>query len=405
MEGFNLLQFFQGIYSFFISSPETAILRIVLILIGFLILYLCYKKTLDPLILLPMGLMMVVVNAGMLVTGSGKLGTLFIDPLISNTNDLMNILQINFLQPIYTFTFSNGLIACFIFMGIGVLTDLDYLIAKPVPSMLIAFAAEFGTIITLPIAMIWGLNAKEAAAIAMVGGADGPMVLYTSLILAKDLFVPISIIAYVYLSLTYVGYPYLIKLMIPKELRGIRMNIRDIPEVSSTKKLAFSIVAAFVLSLLFPVAAPLFGSFFLGVAVKEMDIPRFKEFLEGPLLFGSTFFLGVVLGALFSVDIISNPVVFKLLILGMISLLFSGIGGLIGGLIYYKISKGKVNPLIGIAGVSCVPTCAKVAQQSAFQANKLAMILPFAMGPNVAGVITTAIICGVYVTAIPLLGI
>jgi Na+-transporting methylmalonyl-CoA/oxaloacetate decarboxylase beta subunit len=224
--------------------------------------------------------MMVVVNAGVLVTGSGKLGTLFIDPLVSNPTDLINILQINFLQPIYTFTFSNGLIACFIFMGIGAITDLDYLIAKPMPSMLIAFAAELGTIITLPVAMIWGLNLKEAAAIAMVGGADGPMVLYTSLILAKDLFVPISVIAYVCLSLTYVGYPYLIRLMIPKELRGIRMNTREIPEISSTQKLAFSVVAALVLSLLFPVAAPLFGSFFLGVAIKEMNTARLKEFLE-----------------------------------------------------------------------------------------------------------------------------
>jgi carboxybiotin decarboxylase len=402
--GINFLQFFQGIYSFFLGNLETAIFRILLILIGIVILYLCHKKTLDPLILLPMGLMMIVVNAGVLVTGSGKLGTLFVDPLVSDPNELMNILQINFLQPIYTFTFSNGLIACFIFMGIGAITDLDYLIAKPLPSMLIAFAAELGTIITLPIAMLLGLNIREAAAIAMVGGADGPMVLYTSLILAKDLFVPISIIAYVYLSLTYVGYPYLIKLMIPKELRGIRMNLRDIPQVSSTQKLAFSIAASLVLSLLFPVAAPLFASFFLGVAIKEMDITRIKEFLEGPLLYGSTFLLGLVLGALFSVDIISNPIVLKLLILGIISLLFSGIGGLVGGLIYYKISKGKVNPLIGIAGVSCVPTCAKVAQQSAFQVNKLAMILPYAMGPNVAGVITTAIICGIYVTAIPLLG-
>jgi Na+-transporting methylmalonyl-CoA/oxaloacetate decarboxylase beta subunit len=110
-----------------------------------------------------------------------------------------------------------------------------------------------------------------------------------------------------------------------------------------------------------------------------------------------------VLGAVFSVDIVGNPIVLKLLILDMVSLLFSGIGGLVSGLIYYKISKGKVNPLIGIAGASCVPTTAKVAQQAAFKANKLAMILPFAMGPNVAGVITTAIICGIYVTAIPLL--
>ena len=238
----------------------------------------------------------------------------------------------------------------------------------------------------------------------MVGGADGPMVIYTSLILAKNLFVPITVIGYVYLSLTYVGYPYLVKIMIPERMRAIPMNPREIPKVGATEKLAFCVIAVFlVLSLLFPAAAPLFASFFLGVAIKEMDIARFKEFLEGPLLFGSTFVLGLVLGALFSADVIQNVVVLKLLVLGMVALLLSGIGGILAGLLYYKISKGKANPLLGIAGVSCVPTTAKVAQKAAVQANKFAMILPFAMGANVAGVITTAIICGVYVGVIPLL--
>jgi oxaloacetate decarboxylase beta subunit len=288
-------------------------------------------------------------------------------------------------------------------MGIGVITDLDFLIAKPLPSMMLSTAAELGTILTLPIAMMWGFNLKQAAAIAMVGGADGPMVLYTSLVLAKDLFVPIAVIAYIYLSLTYVGYPYLIRLMIPKKMRSVKMDPRAIPEIPSVEKFAFAIIAMLVLSLLFPVAAPLFASFFLGVAIKELDVRRFKEFLEGPLLYGSTFLLGLVLGTLFSVDVLANPLVIKALVLGMFSLLFSGVGGLLGGLLYYKISKGKVNPLIGIAGVSCVPTTAKVAQKEAFKANKWVMILPYAMGPNVAGVITTAIICGIYVTAIPFL--
>jgi carboxybiotin decarboxylase len=404
VNGFNFWQIFEGIYSFFSGDLLSAIFRIILILVGILLIYLCYKKILDPLILLPMGMMMIVVNAGVLIVSTGKLGTLFVDPLVSDPSKLMDILQIDWLQPIYTFTFGNGLIACLIFIGIGVITDLDYLIAKPLPSMLLAIAAELGTVVTLPLAMLWGLDIKQAASIAMVGGADGPMVLYTSLVLAKDLFVPISVIAYVYLSLTYIGYPYLIKLMIPKHMRGIAMNPRAIPEVSSTEKLAFAVIAALVLSLLFPVAAPLFGSFFLGVAIKEMDVVRFKEFLEGPLLFGSTFLLGLVLGSLFSVDVISNPIVLKLLVLGLVSLLLSGAGGLLGGLIYYKISKGKVNPLIGIAGVSCVPTTAKVAQKEAFMANKFAMILPYAMGPNVAGVITTAIICGLYVGIIPFIG-
>lgn len=399
----NLWEIFPGIHSFFTGSLETALLRILLILVGLGLIYLCYKQVLDPLILLPMGVGMIAVNAGILALGGGKVGTLFVDPLTSDPTKLMQILQIDFLQPIYTFTFSNGLIACLIFMGIGVITDMDYLMAKPMPSMLLALCGELGTIVTLPLAMLWGFNLKGAAAIAMVGGADGPMVLYTSLMLARDLFVPISVIAYVYLSLTYAGYPFLIKFMIPKKLRGIRMDPLAIPKVKPVEKFAFSIVAVAVLSLLFPVAAPLFASFFLGVAIKELNITRFKEFLEGPLLYGSTFLLGLVLGTLFSVDIIANVVVMKLFVLGLTALLFSGIGGLLGGLAYYKISKGKVNPLIGIAAVSCVPTTAKVAQKEAFKANKWVQILPYAMGPNVAGVITTAIICGIYVAAVPLL--
>jgi sodium ion-translocating decarboxylase beta subunit len=394
---------FEGLYTFFAGGLETALIRILLIIAGLALIYLCYKKILDPLILLPMGIGMVAVNAGMLILEDSRIGTLFVDPLVTDQAHLMEALQINFLQPIYTFTFSNGLIACMIFMGIGAITDLDYFIANPMSSMLLALGAELGTILTLPIAMLWGLNLNEAAAIAMVGGADGPMVLYTSLMLAKNLFVPITVIGYVYLSLSYAGYPFLVKLMIPKRLRGIAMDPRAIPKIPPAEKLAFAVAALLVLSLLFPVAAPLFTSFFLGVAIKELKVTRFQEFLQGPLLFGSTFLLGLVLGTLFSVEIITDVTVLKLLALGMLALLLSGIGGILSGLLYYKVSKGKVNPLLGIAAVSCVPTTAKVAQKSAFEANKWAMILPHAMGPNVAGVITTSIICGAYVTLVPLL--
>ena len=272
MGSFNFWQIFEGINSFFQSSLEVALARIALIVVGLLLIWLCYKQILDPLILLPMGFGMVVVNAGVLMISGGKVGTMFVDPLLSDPVKLMDVLQVNWLQPLYTFLFSNGLIACTIFMGIGVITDVDYLIARPLPSMLIAIGAELGTIITVPIAMLWGLNIRQAASIAMVGGADGPMVLYTSLQLAKELFVPISVIAYVYLSLSYAGYPYLIKLMIPKKLQGIRMDPLAITKIPSSEKFIFSIVASLVLSLLFPVAAPLFLSFFLGVAIKELNI-------------------------------------------------------------------------------------------------------------------------------------
>jgi sodium ion-translocating decarboxylase beta subunit len=398
----DFMKLFEGIYTFFTGNLETTLIRILLIVAGLALIYFCYKKILDPLILLPMGMGMVAVNAGMLMLEGGRTGTLFVDPLVSDPTQLMVALQTNFLQPLYTFTFSNGLIACLIFLGIGVITDVDYLLATPLPSMMLAVGAELGTIITLPIAMLWGLNLKEAAAIAMVGGADGPMVLYTSLTLAKNLFVPITVIGYVYLSLTYAGYPFLVKIMIPKRMRGIAMNPRAIPKIPPAEKVAFAVIALLILSLLFPVAAPLLASFFLGVAIKELKVTRFQEFLEGPLLFGSTFILGLVLGALFSAEIITDVTVLKLLVLGMLALLLSGIGGILAGLLYYKMSKGRVNPLLGIAAVSCVPTTAKVAQKAAFQANKWAMILPYAMGPCVAGVITTAIICGVYVTLVPL---
>lgn len=373
-----------------------------MILLGFLLIYLGYKKVLEGLIMIPMGIGMIGVNAGVLVLEAAQVGNLFVDPMISDPTTLMNALQINFLQPIYNFTFSNGLIACLVFMGIGAMTDIDYLIAKPMPSMMLAIAAELGSIATFPIAMALGLNPGEAASIAIIGGADGPMVLFTSLRLAQHLFVPIAIIGYIYLSLTYAGYPYLIKLLIPKKLQGTRMDLREIPRTPRPQKFAFAIAACSILCLLFPAAAPLFAAFFVGLAIKESDMPRYLEFLTGPLLYGSTFFLGFVLGSLLSADVILNPKVLMLLFLGMIAILLSGIGGLAGGLLAYKLSKGKINPLIGIAGVSCVPTTAKVAQKCAFLADKKAMILPFAMGPNVAGVITTAIISGIYITAVPL---
>jgi oxaloacetate decarboxylase beta subunit len=398
---FPIWQFFQGLYTLTLDDPLVAGVRVLLIALGFLLIYLGYRKTLEPLLMIPMGIGMLGVNAGVLIWDAGQTGNLFVAPLVTEHEGLLEILQIDFLQPIYTFTFSNGLIACLVFMGIGAITDLDYLLARPLMSMLIALAAELGTILTLPIAVAAGLTPNEAASIALVGGADGPMVLYGSLRLAPQLFVPIAVVAYLYLSLCYAGYPYLIKLLIPKRLRGVEMDPAAVPEVSAGKKFAFAVIAMGVLSLLFPVAAPLFASFFVGVAVKEAGVTRYVEFLSGPVLYGSTFFLGFVLGALLNAQVILDSKVLLLLGLGMLALLLSGIGGLIGGLIYYKVSKGKVNPLIGIAGVSCVPTTAKVAQKCAVESNPFAMILPYAMGPCVAGVITTAIITGLYVTGIP----
>lgn len=377
-------------------------------LLGMLLVYLGKKGVLEPLLMIPMGLGMSAINAGILFMPDGSQGNLFVEPLITDPTKLIDVLQIDWLQPIYTFTFSNGLIACFVFMGIGVLLDVSYVLQRPYSSMFLALFGELGTFLTIPIAMLFGLTLREGASIAMVGGADGPMVLFTSLSLAKHLFVPITVVAYLYLGLTYGGYPYLIRLMVPKRLRGIDMSRinkkkkKKVRPVSSNEKLAFAVVVCTLLCLLFPVAAPLFFSLFLGVAIRESGLKHLIEFVSGPLLYGSTLLLGLLLGVLCEAHLILDPKVLLLLVLGIISLLLSGIGGILGGYVMYFITKGKFNPVIGIAAVSCVPTTAKVAQKEVSKVNPSAMILPEAIGANISGVITTAIIAGIYITLIPL---
>ena len=398
------INLFPGIGTLFASEPAIAIARLFLIGFGFLLAYLGFARKLEPLIMVPMGIGMICVNAGVLFLDSGAIGTLILNPLVSGTDELMNILQINCLQPIYNLTFSNGLIACLVFMGIGARSEISFLLARPWTSIIIALFAELGTFAALVVGiMVFGLPAQQAAAIATIGGADGPMVLFTSLMMAPELFVPISIIAYLYLSLTYGGYPYLIRLLVPKKYRGIDVEVYP-PEVPQRTKFIFVVVVCGVLCLLLPMAAPLIMSFFIGVAIKEAEIGPYQTFLEEGLTYFSTFFLGLTLGTLCEASTILNPVVIKILILGILALAVSGAGGLLGGWLFYLINRGQFNPVIGIAGVSCVPTTAKLAQHAAEDENPFAMILPLAMGANISGVITSAIVAGVFVTTISMLG-
>lgn len=414
----DILSIFQGVTSLLESDWTIMSARIGLMLLGMLLVYLGKKGVLEPLLMIPMGLGMSAVNAGVLfldpttaaavteapvAEGATTHGTLFMAPLVQQTDNLMYVLQIDFLQPIYTFAFSNGLIACFVFMGIGVLLDVGFVLARPFLSMFLALCAELGTVATFPIAVAMGFDFREAASIAMVGSADGPMVLFTSLTLAKELFVPITVVAYLYLGLCYGGYPYLIRLLIPAKLRGLKMPARPTVKITSDEKLTFVVVACTVLCLLFPSAAPLFLSLFVGVAVREAGLDVFTRIIDGPLLYGATMFLGLLLGALCEASTILNPKVVVLLVLGILALLLSALGGICGGYLAYFFSGRRINPVIGIAGVSCVPSTAKVAQKEVSKIRGDAIILPEALGANISGVITSAILTGIYVTLIPLL--
>ena len=412
MESLSFLDLFQGINTLvqgFSTDPKIAFGRVFLIFLGILLFYLGRKGVLEALLMIPMGLGMATVNAGVmffsvydpasgLSIAAGQAaqlpGTLHVAPLAQDTKALIDILQINWLQPIYTFMFSNGLIACFVFMGIGTLLDVGFVMARPYQSMIIALFAELGTATTYPLAVAMGLNPGQAASVAIIGGADGPMVLFTSLTLAKELFVPITVVAYLYLGLAYGGFPYLIKAMIPEKLRALPMPMEKTRTITSNEKLVFAVIACVLLSLLFPVASPLLLSLFLGVVVRESDLPNFYELFSNTVLYGATFFLGLLLGILCEAGTILSPVVLKLLVLGILSLLISGVGGIIGGYAIYYWSGKKYNPVIGIAGVSCVPTTAKVAQKSV---GSGVIVLPHALGANISGVITTAIFAAVYV--------
>jgi len=182
MGDFDIVNMFQGISTFFSAPILISIGRIFLICLGGLLVYLGRKEILEPLLMIPMGLGMAAINAGVLILDNGAHGTLFMNPMISDYNELLTVLQIDFLQPVFTYTFSNGLIACVVFMGIGTLLDVGFLLARPFTSMFIALCAELGTILTFPIAVWMGLSPNDAASIAMVGGADGPMVLFAYVI-------------------------------------------------------------------------------------------------------------------------------------------------------------------------------------------------------------------------------
>jgi Na+-transporting methylmalonyl-CoA/oxaloacetate decarboxylase beta subunit len=395
---FQILHLFQGVATLAASEPKIMFGRIFLIFLGFLLIYLGKKGLLEALLMIPMGLGMAAVNAGVLFFQGGRMGTLFLDPLESETTALMNVLQINWLQPIYTFTFSNGLIACLVFLGIGTLLDVGFVMQRPFRSMFLAICAEAGTLVTFPLGVWLGLPANQAAATATIGGADGPMVLFASLILAPEIFVPITVVGYLYLGLCYGGYPYLIKLMVPKSIRGMTMPVERTRPISSNEKLIFAVVTCTALCLLFPVAAPLFLTVFLGVVIRESGLTHFYDLFSNTVLYGATFFLGLLLGVLCEANTILNPTVLILLVLGMTALLFSAIGGLLGGYVLYFASGRKYNPTIGIAAVSCVPTTAKVAQKEVAAVNPEEIVLPYALGANVCGVITTAVFAAVLVT-------
>ena len=281
-------------------------------------------------------------------------------------------------------------------MGVGAMTDFGPLIANPM-SLLLGAAAQLGIFLAFIVALILGFTPAEAGAIGIIGGADGPTAIYVTTKLAPGLLGPIAIAAYSYMALVPVIQPPIMKALTSKKDRQIVMG--QLRTVSKTEKIVFPIVVTVLVSLMLPSAAPLIGSLMLGNLFKESGVTeRLSKTAQNELMNIVTIFLGVTVGATAKAETFLQWQTLKIIAMGVFAFGGGTAGGVLLGDLMCKLSGGKINPLIGSAGVSAVPMAARVSQKVGQQENPSNFLLMHAMGPNVAGVIGSAVAAGVFIS-------
>ncbi len=285
-----------------------------------------------------------------------------------------------------------GIYPCLIFIGVGAMTDFGPLIANP-KSFFLGAAAQFGVFFAFFGAILLGFTGNQAASIGIIGGADGPTAILTCMLLAPALLGPIAIAAYSYMALIPMIQPPIMRALTTEKERSVKME--QLREVSKTEKIVFPIVVAGFVILLLPSTAPLIGCLMFGNLLRETGVTeRLSDVAQNALMNIVTLFLGISVGATTVAARFLTLNTLKIVLLGLIAFCFSTVGGLLVGKLMYKLSGGKINPLIGAAGVSAVPMAARVAQVEGQKANPSNFLLMHAMGPNVAGVIGSAIAAG-----------
>ncbi len=355
----------------------------VMILVALLFLYLGIKHGFEPLLLIPIAFGMLLVNIYPDIMAAPS-----VDPEtgVESAGGLLY----------YFFKLDEwAIFPSLIFLGVGAGTDFGPLIANP-KSFLLGAAAQLGIFVAYFLAVLMGFSGPAAAAISIIGGADGP----TSIFLAgklkqTELMGPIAVAAYSYMSLVPIIQPPIMKLLTTKEERLIRMD--QLREVSKLEKILFPIVVTVVVSLLLPSTAPLIGMLMLGNLFKECGVVKqLAETAENALMYIVVIMLGTSVGASTSAENFLQMTTIKIVILGLVAFAFGTAGGVLLGKLMCKLTHGKINPLIGSAGVSAVPMAARVSQKVGAKEDPTNFLLMHAMGPNVAGVIGTAVVAGVF---------
>ena len=371
--------FFSALGSILADSGFAAFLEdprsLIMILISFVLLYMGIGKRFEPLLLIPIAFGMLLANFPL----TGLLNA----PVDGSSPGMLWVFYQGVQHAIYP---------SIIFLGIGAMTDFGPLIARP-SSLLLGAAAQLGIFSAFLLALALGFPSAVAAAIAIIGGADGPTSILVASRLAADYLPAIAIAAYSYMALIPLIQPPIMRLLTTRKEREIKME--QLRPVSKTEKIIFPIAVATVVILLIPDTAPLIGMLMLGNLLRECGLTdRLSDTAQNALCNIVTIFLGLSVGCKAIASTFLTWDTIKIIILGLLAFIFSTVGGLVFGKIMCKLTGGKVNPLIGSAGVSAVPMAARVSQVEGQKANPANFLLMHAMGPNVAGVIGSAVAAG-----------
>lgn len=348
-----------------------------MIVVACVLVYLAIVKKFEPLLLLPIAF-------GVLLANLPLSGLMAPPPSPDEAGGLLYYLYLGVKKGIYP---------SLIFLGIGAMTDFGPLIARPV-SLFLGAGAQFGIAVAFVVAVALGFTPQEAASIGIIGGADGPTAIYLTTRLAPHLLPAIAIAAYSYMALIPLIQPPIMRLLTTKKERESKMA--QLRQVSKLEKVCFPILVSILCILLLPSVAPLIGMLMLGNLFKESGcVERLTSTAQNAMINIVTIFLGVTVGATANAETFLRPETLKIIGLGLMAFMFSTVGGLLLGKLLYLLSGGKINPLIGSAGVSAVPMAARVSQVEGQRANPTNYLLMHAMGPNVAGVIGSAVAAGI----------
>ena len=408
-----LTRFWDSIVGLFESSGFLMLPweNYIMIIVSFLLIYLAVKKQYEPLVLLPIAVGMLLVNLYPAIAMGGTTSYIPVQEYMeAHKGDNITYAKVlvdgiecyavpekvgGLLYYLYQGV-KHGIYPPLIFLGIGAMTDFGPLIANP-KSFILGAAAQIGIFITFIGAIFIGFQTNEAGAIGIIGGADGPTAIYVTSILASDLLGPIAVAAYSYMALVPIIQPPIMRLLTTKKERSIKMV--QLRPVSKLEKILFPIIVTVIVSLLLPDAATLIGMLMFGNLMRESGVvDRIAKTAQNELMNIITIFLGLSVGSTATGKVFLSPKTLGIIALGLFAIMMGTASGVIFGKIMCKATGGKVNPLIGSAGVSAVPMAARVSQKVGQEENPSNFLLMHAMGPNVAGVVGSAVAAGILIS-------